>query len=52
MIREEKEHICGNCKYHVFEDVDQGWVCVNSDSDCCASWTEFCDSCPDYEERD
>ena len=42
---------CGTCKYHQHEDVDNGWVCVNPDSDYCSDWTEYNDYCVDYEER-
>lgn len=30
---------CKNCEYHKYEDIDRGFVCVNSDSDKCADWT-------------
>lgn len=43
---------CGNCKYHVFENIDDGYVCVNSDSEYCSDWTEYADSCSEFEERD
>lgn len=48
---EEDIKICGNCKYHQFENIDNGWVCVNSDSEYCADWTEYNDTCVDWEER-
>lgn len=43
---------CGNCKYHAFESIDSGYVCVNADSDYCSDWTEFNDACEDFEERE
>jgi len=43
--------ICGTCKWHQFES-DSGWVCGNPESDCCSCWTEFNDSCYDWEERE
>lgn len=42
---------CGKCKYHRHEDIDNGWVCCNPDSDYCSDWTEYNDYCVDYEER-
>lgn len=47
-----QEKICGTCRYHVHEDIDDGWICVNNRSDYCADWTEYNDSCTDWEERD
>lgn len=31
---------CATCEYIRFEDIDQGYVCVNSDSDYCDDWEE------------
>ena len=43
---------CGTCKYHQFENVDDGYVCVNIDSEYFADWTEYSDYCEEWEERD
>ena len=43
---------CGTCKYHQFENVNDGYVCVNSDSEYCADWTEYSDCCEEWEESD
>lgn len=43
---------CGTCKYHRHEDIDDGFVCVNADSDRCTDWTEYEDSCSAWEGRD
>lgn len=40
--------ICGNCKYHQHEDIDDGWVCVNDSSENLADWTETYDSCEHF----
>lgn len=32
--------VCGTCKYHHKETVDDGFVCTNPDSDYVADWTE------------
>ena len=43
---------CGNCKYHQYEDISQGWVCCNQDSEYVADWTDYTDSCEEWESRD
>ena len=42
---------CVTCKWHKFENISDGFVCVNSDSDYCADWTEYGDSCEEWEKR-
>lgn len=48
----ETERCCGNCKYHYHESIDDGWVCVNDESEFVADWTEYNDTCDEWEERD
>lgn len=43
---------CGNCKYHQYEDISQGWVCCNQDSEYVADWTDYTDCCEEWESRD
>ena len=43
--------MCGTCKWHKHEDIDDGWVCVNDRSDYCTDWTDYGDYCEDYEPR-
>lgn len=43
---------CGTCKWHSFENISDDWVCVNNDSDYCADWTKYEDSCEEWEESD
>lgn len=40
---------CGTCKYHQFEGIDEGYVCVNSESEFLSDWTEYGYSCPEWE---
>jgi hypothetical protein len=47
----EKVEICGNCKYHQHEDITDGWVCVNDESEHLSDWTEYGDTCEEWEER-
>ena len=42
---------CGNCKYHVFETVSMGFVCVRAGSGHCSDWTENDDSCDLWEAK-
>lgn len=43
---------CGNCKYHKYENISQGYVCVNDTSEFVADWTEYNDYCDEWEERE
>lgn len=43
---------CETCKYHYHEDIDNGCICVNDQSEYCADWTEHSDSCEEWEERE
>nr|DAI50690.1 MAG TPA: hypothetical protein [Bacteriophage sp.] len=40
---------CGTCKYHHHADIDDGWVCVNDQSEYYADWTDYSDSCEEWE---
>ncbi len=40
---------CGTCKYHEFENINDGYVCVNDKSENFADWTEYNDSCEEWE---
>lgn len=42
---------CATCAFHEFESIDDGFVCVNSESDYCADWTDSDFCCDAYEER-
>ena len=42
------EHICGTCKWH-HKDQFGDWHCVNSDSEWCTEWTEYTDTCEEWE---
>lgn len=42
---------CGTCKYHHHENIDDGWVCVNDRSEYCVEWTEYSDSCEEWERK-
>ncbi len=47
----DDRRICGECKWYQHEDIDDGWVCINSDSEHCTNWCDYDDSCEEFEER-
>ena len=48
----DEKQCCGTCRYHAHEDIDDGWVCVNGDSDYVADWTDYDFCCDEWEERE
>ena len=50
-MKDERE-ICGTCKFHIVEECTGCWECVNPESDYCTDYTEYTDSCMDYERRE
>lgn len=46
------ERCCGTCKWHWYENIDEGFVCTNIDSEYCTDWTDYADSCEDWEGKD
>lgn len=51
MKMKNNEKCCGTCKWHKHEPIDDGWVCVNADSDHCTDWTDYDYCCEEWEER-
>lgn len=58
----DKKEVCGTCKYHkhIYAQVrshvngiriDDGWVCINEDSENAGCYTDYDDSCDEWEER-
>lgn len=45
------EDRCETCKWHQHEDIDDGYVCVNSRSVYCCDWTENDYWCSQWEEK-
>ena len=45
------DKICGTCEYYQHEDIDDGWVCVNDQSEYLADWTTYDHSCTEWEEK-
>ena len=48
---EISRHICGNCKYHISECIDDGFACCNPDSESYGLYTDYDDRCEDFTER-
>ena len=46
-----EEKCCGTCKWHQHEDITDGWVCVNADSDYYTDFTDYEHSCEEWEGR-
>ncbi len=49
-MRENEEQCCGTCKWHQNEKT-VGWACANPDSEYYADWTEYGDTCEEWEGR-
>lgn len=49
---QNEERCCGTCRWHCHENVTDGWVCVNGDSDNCTDFTDYNDSCEEWEARE
>lgn len=47
--RHHEKDCCGYCKYWKHEDIDDGHVCVNPDSEYIAEWVESEDWCEEFE---
>ena len=45
----DDKQVCGTCYWHKRDGGD--WVCTNGNSDNCADWTEYSDSCDEWEGR-
>lgn len=43
---------CENCRYYEHEDIDDGYVCVNLESEYCADWVEPEHCCEEWSEKD
>ena len=44
--------ICENCKWHMHENIDDGYVCVSDGSPYLAEWTEDDWACEAWEEKE
>ena len=45
----EIENVCGNCKYHKWDG--RAWICECPESEAIGYYTEYSDSCDEWEEK-
>ena len=43
--------ICATCKWHHIDEIGD-WYCVNAYSNYCTEWTDYDDTCPEWEEKE
>lgn len=43
--------ICGECKWHRYDEFGRAWVCTNDRSDYVADFTDYTDGCNCFEQR-
>jgi hypothetical protein len=51
-VRMLDDKCCGTCKYYGFENLSDGWECVNGRSEYFEDRTEYSDSCDEWEGRE
>ena len=52
MKRTNMKKCCKTCNFYIFEDITDGYVCCNSDSEHCADWVEANQICNAYESKE
>ena len=43
--------VCGTCYWHEHEAMTDGWICINNKSDHCTDWTNYDDTCDEWEAK-
>lgn len=43
---------CGNCKWHLYDDEFDDWLCCNVDSEDSADYTTYNHRCDEFEEKE
>ena len=43
--------VCGTCKYRYYDKEEQEWVCDCALSDRCGEFTEYGETCDEWEDR-
>ena len=51
-VKTMDDKCCGTCKHHYYDEINEDWVCINSYSKYGTYWTEYKDSCEEWEGRD
>lgn len=47
----QREDVCGECKWHKYDEFGRAWVCTNDRSDYVADFTDYTDTCEHFEQR-
>lgn len=48
-VNEPPGQICGTCRYHWYEKVQDDWACGNPVSECYGIETDYTDECDEWE---
>ena len=48
----DDREICGTCIYHQYDKQDEDWCCDNQNSDRYTDWTEYTDTCGEWDGRE
>ena len=48
-VNEPPRQICGTCRYHWYEKVQDDWACGNPVSECYGIETDYTDECDEWE---
>lgn len=52
MMDDRDNEVCGTCRFHKRDgDFPDDFICVNPDSDNVGDWTEYTDTCEEWERR-
>lgn len=51
MTEKRKPERCGNCIYHVYDELEDGYICVNRESDMWLSYTTHEDGCEKWAKK-
>ena len=43
--------VCGTCKHHYYDKEEQEWVCDCALSDRCGEFTEYGETCNEWEDK-
>lgn len=46
-----EEHVCGTCRHHKNNTKSGDWWCTEFDSEYFTDYTDYSDSCEEWEER-
>lgn len=50
-MSENEKRCCGTCRWHYHDAESDDWVCVNDNSDYVTDYTDYEDTCEEWEGR-